>query len=251
MLFDLHTHTDFSDGQMTLEENIREAERKGLALVAITDHFGEPLNHRLSQSDLIRQKKELEQVKTDSRLRIVHGIEVGVHTYVPDHIVMQIDLIIRSVHYAKEELTRATRLFDKKYWEEYKERVLEALDAPCDVLGHVEGYLPLPVDRKTTTFDDRRILEREVANMFFDAAFQDEVARKAAQNGVAIELHCGSRTPRLQFIERCVRAGCLFSVGSDAHRPEDMGNVGWAFDIIKQFDIEKTRLLPFFKGWLS
>ncbi len=42
--FDLHTHTNYSDGEDTVAEKVTEAaDRGGLALVAITDHFDEPL----------------------------------------------------------------------------------------------------------------------------------------------------------------------------------------------------------------
>jgi len=38
MSIDLHVHSKFSDGKMTVEEILREAERRGIKLLSITDH---------------------------------------------------------------------------------------------------------------------------------------------------------------------------------------------------------------------
>jgi histidinol phosphatase-like PHP family hydrolase len=37
-MIDLHTHTQFSDGQLNPAEHIREAEVHGYTVIAITDH---------------------------------------------------------------------------------------------------------------------------------------------------------------------------------------------------------------------
>ena len=38
MLFDYHTHTTFSHGKGSIEDNVKEAVKKGLKAIAITDH---------------------------------------------------------------------------------------------------------------------------------------------------------------------------------------------------------------------
>ena len=37
---DLHCHTDDSDGHNSLDEMVREAERRGYAYIAVTNHTG-------------------------------------------------------------------------------------------------------------------------------------------------------------------------------------------------------------------
>lgn len=41
-LVDCHTHTIYSDGGSTLDENIAAAEARGLTTIACTDHFAHP-----------------------------------------------------------------------------------------------------------------------------------------------------------------------------------------------------------------
>ena len=38
MTFDFHTHTTYSHGKGSIEDNVKEAIKKGLKAIAITDH---------------------------------------------------------------------------------------------------------------------------------------------------------------------------------------------------------------------
>ena len=43
MIYDYHTHTIFSHGKGTIEQNVQEAIQQNLKAIAITDHgFGQP-----------------------------------------------------------------------------------------------------------------------------------------------------------------------------------------------------------------
>ncbi len=59
---DLHIHSTFSDGSDSISEIVKEAENKGLDLIAITDH--DTLSHA-------------EHIPADSRVKIIAGIEVS------------------------------------------------------------------------------------------------------------------------------------------------------------------------------
>lgn len=246
--FDLHMHTSFSDGEGTVQERVDKALELGLDLIAITDHFGEPLNYRMT----VEQLEELAQIVKGQEypIKVLLGIETGIEGSVPTALKDQVDLVIRSIHYLREPVV-AKSPYDPLYWEAYKKEILALLQAGGDVLGHVEGYMPLPLGDLKTTFEERREIEREIAKRFFTPDWQAEVARLAAKNGVAIELHSFTKTPRVEFVRLCQEAGCLFSVGSDAHPTYNVGQVDWAFDVIEELKIPKAQLLPYVKGWLD
>lgn len=249
-LFDLHTHTKYSDGQGTIAENIQAAVDKGLSLIAITDHFGEPLNHRLTPEQILQQSEEIAGLHPHP-MKVLHGIEAGVDTIIPSKIAEKLDLVIRSVHFFRKPI-QAKSLYDPLYWEEYKLEVLALLQTkPCDIIGHIEGYLPFPPLDRPTTFEERRQLDREIANRFFDRPWQEKVADLAFKNGVAIELHAMSNSPRIDFIRLCQEAGCLFSVGTDAHTPDAIGNLYKVQEIIEELRIPNHQLLPYQRGWLT
>lgn len=246
--FDLHTHTHFSDGEGTVQDSVDQAVKLGLSLLAITDHFAEPLNYRMTVLEL----QELAAIVKgkDYPIPVLLGVETGIEGIVPKELNQQVDFIIRSVHYLRNPVQAKTPL-DALYWEEYKKEVLNLLRTGGDVLGHVEGYLPLPLGDLQTTFEERRALDRQVAEKFFTRDWQEEVARLAVKNQVAIELHSFTQTPRLDFIRICQQAGCIFSVGSDAHPTYNVGKIDWAFEVINELNIPKSQLLPYVKGWLK
>jgi putative hydrolase len=246
--FDLHTHTHFSDGEGTVQEKVEKAVELGLDLIAITDHFDEPLNHRMT----VQQLQELSKIVKGKEysIPVLLGIETGIEGSVPLELQGQVDFIIRSIHYLRKPV-QAKSPYDPLYWEAYKEEILALLRAGGDVLGHVEGYMPLPLGDLKTTFEERREMEREVAQKFFTKDWQEEVARLATKHRVAIELHSFTKTPRLDFIRLCQEEGCIFSVGSDAHPTYNVGQIDWAFEVIEELKIPKTQLLPYVKGWLE
>lgn len=246
--FDLHIHTHFSDGEGTVQDKVDKAVELGLDLVAITDHFGEPLSHRMT----IQQFRELGKIVKGREypIPVLLGVETGIEGTIPPELQGQVDFVIRSIHYLRKPV-QAKSPYDPIYWEAYKEEILALLGVGSDVLGHVEGYMPLPLGDLKTTFEERRAMEREVAERCFTRGWQEEVARLAAKNGVAIELHSFTKTPRLDFIRLCQKEGCIFSVGSDAHPTYNVGQIDWAFEVIEELKIPKSQLLPYVKGWLS
>ncbi|MGI6625624.1 MAG: PHP domain-containing protein [Limnochordia bacterium] len=246
--FDLHLHTRFSDGQGEVEDKAKKALEMGLDLMAITDHFGEPLDYRMNLEEL----QELHAIIKGQNypLPVLLGIETGIEGTVPPELWGKVDLIIRSIHYLRQPV-QAKSPFDPLYWGAYKEEVLALLRAGGDVLGHVEGYMPLPLGDRKTTFEERRAMEREVAKRFFAKDWQEQVARLAAARQVAIELHAATKTPRLDFIRLCQKEGCIFSVGSDAHGTESVGQIDWALEVIEELGIPQSQLLPYVKGWLK
>lgn len=245
--FDLHTHTHFSDGEGTVHDSAQKAAELGLSLLAITDHFAEPLPHRVTALEL----KELAKIVKEGEypIPVLLGVETGIEGSIPLELQTSVDFVIRSVHYLRRPVQAKSPL-DPLYWEAYKEEVLALLETGGDILGHVEGYLPLPLGDLKTTFEERRALDREVAGRYFTQDWQKEVARRAAKHKVAVELHSFTKTPRLDFIRLCQREGCIFSVGSDAHPTYNVGQIDWAFDVIEELQIPKSQLLPYVKGWL-
>lgn len=69
--YDAHTHTTFSDGRNTAEENVRAAEACGLSCVALTDHLLPETNHEslLEWADVARR------LDADSPVKVIPGVE--------------------------------------------------------------------------------------------------------------------------------------------------------------------------------
>lgn len=165
---------------------------------------------------------------------VLVGVERG-----PVHIPglpRDLDLVIGSVHYLTRAVpARRGDLFNEEFWTAYRDDVLRlAADPQVDVLGHIAGYLPMePLLQPGSTFDERRAMEREIAARFFDRSWYEAVLSRAAASGKAVELHCATRTPDPDAVRLGLRLGVKFSIGSDAHSLDRVGEVAWALDLLE------------------
>ena len=95
-MFDLHTHTVFSDGKHTAEEMVEEAVRRGLDTIGISDHSsGDPCGMTLADS--VRYRDEISRLKEKyaGRIRVLCGLE---RDYLTDDFAAY-DYTIGSVHW--------------------------------------------------------------------------------------------------------------------------------------------------------
>ncbi len=205
---DAHTHTLYSDGLGEVFENIAEAERKGLSLVAITDHSHLIENFNAYLSEIRRWGEE-------SEITVLAGIEGNVTPNgvdVPDWMAKKLDFVIASVHEWVEGP------------EQYVELVRVALlDENVDVIGHFGASFPY------TGFPSVEELE--------------EILGLAESKGKAFEISSRYRVPDLDFVRECVRRGIKLTFASDAHRPERVGNVSWSERLFKKAGGKREDLL--------
>src|SRR5581483_11742051 len=197
---DLHCHTTWSDGTMTLDEVVAFAERLGAKAIGISDHSGSLRVARgLSRQEVLMQWADIERVQeAHPRIRILRGTECdilrdGRLDHDPD-VLAGFDYVIGSLH---------SRLRLPK--EEQTARVLAALDDPrLTALGH-----------PTTAVPGRR----PAASLDFDAIFE-----KAAERGVAMEVNGnpGRLDLPVRLAKRALEMGCRLSLGSDGHSAWEM-----------------------------
>ncbi len=253
---DWHVHSAVSDGQGSLEEIAARAWAQGLTAVAITDHYDpfDPAHGHLAEGCLKGILQALERRATFGTVFV--GLERGPHPLpaVPAGLFP----VIGSVHYltvsapagkrgpaGAAPVRRARRnLFDDAYWRLYQEEVLRLAEDPqLHILGHPAGYLPLdPLLPPSSTYAERRAWEKEIAARFFTKDWYEALFRRAARNGLAIELHCATRTPEPEAVRLGLKLGVRFSLGSDAHSLDRVGDVGWGVDLLESLGASPSDL---------
>ncbi len=96
----LHTHSVFSDGTHTLEENIRSALEKNMASLGFSDHSFTPCDPsycmHLEQYAPYRQELQRLKAKYADRLPVYTGMELDAYSELPGE---GYDYLIASVHY--------------------------------------------------------------------------------------------------------------------------------------------------------
>jgi DNA polymerase (family 10) len=198
---DLQMHSTWSDGKFTMLEMARMAAKRGMKIIAFTDHsvsLGVARGLSIeAHKDQAAEIKKIQKQLGDTIL-ILHATEVeikadGTLDY-PDEFLATLDLVVASLH---------TGLRQPR--EKVTQRLLNAIRNPhVDIIGHPTGRL---------------IQEREGADLDMDAVLQ-----AAAESGVAMEINAHPARLDLNDIQarRAKELGIPIAINTDAHSEEDL-----------------------------
>ncbi|MDQ6693406.1 MAG: DNA polymerase/3'-5' exonuclease PolX [Chloroflexota bacterium] len=214
---DLHCHTNWSDGTMSILDMAQAARSRGYQYVAITDHSkGLTVANGLTIERLRQQREEIEAAQNiiGDSFRILHGTEMeikldGTLDY-PDEVLAWLDIVVASIHSGL-----------RQPGEQVTQRALNAIRNPnVDILGHPTGRL---------------LNQREPSAMDVSV-----VIREAARTGTALEINAAPERLDLDdiYIKEAVDEGCTFSIDTDAH---SIGN----YDLM-EYGVHMAR-----RGWAS
>jgi DNA polymerase (family 10) len=198
---DLHMHTTWSDGKLSIRDMAEEARARGRKYIVITDHSAySSIANGLSVERLMSQQEEVRRVDAEMGpdFRAFHGTEMDIRPDgtldFPDEVLAKLDFVIASLHYS----LRQER-------EQITQRLLNAIQNPhVDLIGHPRGQL---------------IPNREPADLDMDAVFE-----AASRYGTALEINANPHRLDLeaQYARRAVELGIPLSINTDAHRASDM-----------------------------
>jgi DNA polymerase (family 10) len=198
---DLHLHSRWSEGILTVEELAELAFLKGYLYIGICDHtsglgIAKGVDHKIIE----KQIKEIDSVneKFKNKIRILKGVEVNIRADgsldLPDFSLAKLDFAIASVHWAfrQDEATMT-------------QRIIKAMKNPyVKILGHPSGRL---------------IFKREAYNVDWGKIF-----RAARQYNVAMEIN--SQPERLDLNDGLIlearKYNLLFVVNTDNHNKDDL-----------------------------
>ena len=206
--FDLHIHTNYSDGMYSVKEAIQEAKLKNLSMLAITDHF--TTSWKKSFIDTINESnysKYIEDIKNERKLanyKCLIGIEVDMESNWSDIIKFPFnDFEIILFEYVSS-ITSLKQIIKLK----------EKLDvSPILCLAH---------------------------NFFFQTADIEEFTQILVENDIYFELN-SSYLPRfdtnsIQRLRILKDRGIQFTLGSDAHYKGKIGNINLSLEILKEIN---------------
>lgn len=214
---DFHVHTDWTDGQPSVEAVVQQAIEMRYEYIGVTDH-SESLKFvgGLDADKLRKQIVAIRKVQDNvgSKIRVLAGSEVDIRSDgsldFSKQLLGELDVVIASVHsrfkMEKEEMTA---------------RVVTAIESgDIDILGHPTGRL---------------IGERPGYELDLDKVFE---AAKGA--GVCMEIN--SFIDRLDLgdvnCRKAKDAGVVMALGTDAHR-------------LEQMDFMRYGVITARRGWLG
>jgi len=199
---DLHLHSDWSDGDVSIREMALAARQRGYKYMAISDHSQSlGMVQGLTPERVKQQLEEVSRVNSDKALAGFHvfaSVEMDVRSDgaldFPDEVLHELDFVTVSIHSG----------FNQSQ-EQIMERLRAAMENPyVRAIGHPTGRL---------------INKRDPYQVDIE-----EVIEMAARTGTALEIN--SHFYRLDLSDVHARAaqeaGARLVINSDAHRPADL-----------------------------
>ncbi|QUI21374.1 PHP domain-containing protein [Vallitalea pronyensis] len=241
-IMDLHTHTQFSDGDGTVEDIVRVAKEKGIK-VGISDHV---FCSKMNDMDAIEN-----YLNALDQYDVYKGVEANMKDIIhwPDRLLHQLDYVISSVHtfydrHTKDRIWLSSYFgyrvghsssYKKQYKTEDCEYIMEALlqtiekcfrQSRVDIYGHCT-ILPFYDELQGTTFID---------------GWENEILHLCEKYQVALELSGLWKAPSTHLIKKALNKNIQFSLGSDCHRLTEICNLDYPLTLIQKLNIPQHRM---------
>jgi DNA polymerase (family 10) len=218
----LHMHSTYSDGALSMLDMTKAAIKRRLKLIAFTDHsVSLGVTNGLSIERHKQQAAEIKKLQKQfgDEITILHSSEVEIKADgsldYPDDFLASLDLVVASLHSS----LRQPR-------EKITERLLNAVNNPhVDIIGHPTG---------------REIPDREGADLDMEV-----ILKAAAKSGVAMEMSASPYRLDLDdhHARRAKELGVLLSINTDAHSEEDYDMLPYGVAIARRAGLTKDDVI--------
>lgn len=215
---DLHVHSNWSDGVMTLEEVAEHGKQLGYSYIAICDHSqAARYAHGLSPDRLAEEIKEIDKLNSKLKgIKLLKGIEVDIlgdgTIDCPEELLKKLDIVAASIHSGfKKNVT---------------ERIIAALKHPLvNIIGHPTGRL----------ISGREGYDVDV----------DKIIEAAAKYGKILELNAYyDRLDLDEFnLKKAKEKRVLISIGTDTHYAHGFGMMRYGLGIARRAWLTKKDII--------
>lgn len=265
-LINYHIHSQFCHGIGELEEYVDAAIQNNLSSIGFTSHAPLPFKKdwAMNSENLEEYCRKIQHLKTiyRDRIDIFLGLEVD---YIPDKKRFEkfrsagLDYIIGSNHFiGKDEDGKYKRIESSKtpktiegdveyyirnYYESVSEMVL--LEKP-DIIGHLD--LIKKVNIHNLYFNENEEWYIDIVDKTLDIIANSNVIVEVNTSGLGKE-QGNWLYPSVYILNGCFTREIPITLGSDAHKPDDIiSGYEEACDILKKIGFKKVMILTT-NGW--
>ncbi len=213
---DYHTHTIYSHGKGSVEDNVRAAEKKGLKAIAITDHGISGYPDNLNPEDFESFMADVaESRRLHPDIKVLAGVETNLISCdgdvdLPHSFSERLDLVVCGFHFARVP-SRLTDFFD--FW----------LPNMMPLVRSGAKRIARNTDAYIRAMERYRIgvISHPLRSCKVDLKVLGEAA---ARLGVYMELNGKSMCMSADDLRTLAETGCKFICSSDAHESERVGD---------------------------
>jgi putative hydrolase len=241
---DYHTHTKASDGRGTVAKNAAQAMARGITTLGATDHGFTCIMLHQTKEKLKMQAEEIKKVNEAGGIKVLRGLETNIIGYdgvldVDPEVIKHLDVLHFGFHrYLHPRGDGGYFEFNIKNGF-FPLSVRRELEPKCTAayLKVIETY---PID----------VICHPLSRTIIDVK---RIAEAAAANGCYFELNEKHIHSLEDDIDLALKTKVNFIMGSDAHKPSDVGRFDRVIPFIERHRIPEERiagvgLVPVFKN---
>ena len=226
LLGDYHTHTNYTHGISSIEENVAQAENLGLKEIAITDHSYLGHNH-ISAGDLQKMRADIDAIKDKYNVKILLGIEANLMSRegdidISDEELKELDLVVLGFH-------RLSKVSFKEFFKFVLPNLLRKKPTKAQIERNTQAYIK--------AMDKHRV--SILAHLGYAGCAVDYVrlAKECVKRGVYIELNGKRINFGVDEFKAMADTGVKFIIDSDAHDCKNIAKNHRAFNLIEKAKI--------------
>ena len=226
ILADYHTHTKYSHGKGTIEENVLEAISKGIKTIGISDHGYKHLTYGIKLNDIYKMREEIDKLNDKySNIKVLLGMECNIldnrgNIDINDKIIENCDYIMAGYHFASTPTSLKS------------------------MLNHCNNYMIK--NDKSKDYNTESIINAMKNNNIFiithpgdkGDVYIEEIAKVAKDTDTRLEINSSHGFLNSSQLVKIKDIGNKFIIGSDAHVPENVGNFDLAMKIIEEANLD-------------
>ena len=230
---DYHTHTNYSHGKGTPEENVLAAIEKGLRRIAISEHAGTHLFYGVRGNHLLRLRREVDALarRYANEIEVLMGLECNLiaagkcdaplpGTDIPEGAdLAPFDVLLLGYH--------------KGVWPE--DAAARGAFRESFGLGHAD---PVKVAEALLQTAERYRIGMLSHPCEYVQADIPTLARGAKELGILLEINASHVSMTPAQIREAASYGAKFVIGSDAHTPERVGDFEKAIRAAEEAQVE-------------
>ncbi|MGX4601458.1 PHP domain-containing protein [Faecalimicrobium sp. JNUCC 81] len=226
ILADYHTHTIYSHGKGTIEDNVKEAISKGIKTIGISDHGYKHISFGVKINDIYKMREEIDNLNMKyDNINILLGMECNIlddngNIDINDKIIGSLDYVMAGYHFGSTPTSLKS------------------------MLNHCNNYIIK--SEKSKEYNTKALINAMKKNDIFIIThpgdkgdiYIEEVAKIAKETDTKLEINSSHGFLNANQLKQIKGMGNKFIIGSDAHIPENVGNFELAMKIAKEANLD-------------
>ncbi|WP_373598888.1 PHP domain-containing protein [Paraclostridium bifermentans] len=226
IIADYHTHTIYSHGKGTIEDNVKVAIEKNIKKIGISDHGYKHIAYGVKYDSIAKMREEIDILNDKYKnIEILLGMECNIlddkgNIDMDEKILGMLDYTMAGYHFGSMPSSIKS------------------------MFNHTFNYLK--IKKYCRDYNTRAVINAIKNNNLFIVThpgdkgdvYIEEIAKAAIENDTFLEINSHHGYLGVEQLNKIKDTGVKFMIGSDAHRPEHVGNFEKAIKIAKEANVD-------------